>query len=78
MWTWLSMPPGSASLPVASMTSAAEESRPSESATMRPPLTAMSQRTVSAAVTTVPPLMTRSCSLMTILQDPGEKCGSGQ
>ena len=59
MWQWLSMPPGSTSLPRASMTSAALL-RSSARATIRPSLTPTSAAKVSAAVATVPPLTIRS------------------
>ena len=59
MWQWLSTPPGSTSLPVASISSAPGPS-PSASATTRPSRMPTSQTTVSAAVATVPPRMTRS------------------
>ena len=59
MWQWLSTPPGSTSLPAASISSMPAP-RPSASATTRPFRMPTSQVTVSAAVTTVPPRMTRS------------------
>ena len=61
--TWLSMPPGRTSLPEAS-SSSSPRSRASPSATMRPPRMPMSAGKRSAAVTTVPPRMTRSKRLM--------------
>ena len=57
--TWLSMPPGRTSLPVASMTSAAGP-RSCPSATMRPSRMATSHAKVSDAVATVPPRITTS------------------
>ncbi len=54
--TWLSMPPGSTSRPVASTISAAAP-RSLPSAAMRPPAMPTSQAKVSAAVATVPPRM---------------------
>ncbi len=59
MCTWLSMPPGSTSSPVASMVSRASP-RSWPSAATRPSRIATSQAKVSAAVATVPPLMTMS------------------
>src|SRR5690242_990302 len=59
MWQWLSMPPGSTSRPAASMSRLPAGSF-SCRATMRPSITPISQRNVSAAVTTVPLRMVRS------------------
>src|SRR5215471_14068458 len=63
IWQWLSMPPGKTSLPLASI-SCAPAARPLPSVAITPPLIPISQTVVSAAVTTVPPRITRSYSLM--------------
>ena len=63
MWTWLSMPPGSTSLPRASTMSFASP-RLSPSAAIRPPLMPTSQWKVSDAVATVPPRMMVSKAVM--------------
>ena len=63
MWQWLSIPPGSTSLPVASTTrppSATAPARSSPRAAIRPSRIPTSQRDASAAVTTVPPRITMS------------------
>jgi hypothetical protein len=56
IWTWLSIPPGKTSLPVASTISLAEP-RSAPSAVIRPSLMPMSQENVSDAVAIVPPRM---------------------
>src|SRR5690348_11669846 len=61
IWQWLSIAPGSTSLPEASI-SRAPAGRPRPSAAVRPPLIPMSHSVVSAAVATVPLRMTRSYS----------------
>ena len=61
-WTWLSIPPGRTRRPEASISEAAR-GRSSASATMRPSFTPTSHLPTSAAVTTVPPRMTRSSSI---------------
>ena len=62
--TWLSIPPGITRRPEASIV-LRPSSIVSATAAMTPPRTPTSARTVSAAVTTVPPLITRSKSLTT-------------
>ncbi len=58
-WQWLSMPPGSTSLPAASISSLPAASI-SPSATIHPFVTPMSQVKTSAAVATVPWRTTKS------------------
>ncbi len=63
MWAWLSTPPGSTSLPVASI-SRRPASRPRPIAAIVSPNMPTSASTVSVAVTSVPPRITRSKGCM--------------
>ena len=64
--TWLSMPPGSTSLPLASTISDASP-RFVPSAVMVPPVMPMSQENVSAAVAIVPPRMIVSNAMLCLV-----------